>query len=200
MCNFPLFRIRIKSMKTFLDQVNQISPLSEAATQDLLQCVQKTEYAKGEMIHQIGKICKSLFFIENGLAKHFYHHDGNQYVLRFFEEGQFFIATDGFFADSPAEYSTIALEDSIICHLEYADIERLCREHHSFETFTRKFVSHVAYTAISNLKGLLYLDATERYAKFLREYGHLQQRITLGDTAAFLGISQVSLSRIRSKK
>lgn len=187
-------------MNQFLRQINMLSPLSEEATQELLKCIKTKTYHKGELIHSIDKVCRYLFFIESGLVKHFYYHKGSQFVLRFFEENHFFIATDSFFNNFPAEYSTIALEDTIISYLQYDDFERLCEKHHSFESFARKFVSIIAYTAISNLKGLLYLDATDRYAKFIKEYGHLQQRISLGDTAAYLGISQVSLSRIRSKK
>lgn len=187
-------------MRSFIEDVKKVYPLSDEALEELLGCVHVTCYEKGALIHPEGKVCKNLFYIESGLAKHFYFHDGNQFVLRFFEEGHFFIATDSFFNNTPAEYSTLALEDTTIIHLDMDDFEHLCQKYHSFETFARKFVSIVAYTAISNLKGLLYLDATERYDKFLREYGHLQQRISLGDTAAFLGISQVSLSRIRSKK
>lgn len=187
-------------MSEFLRNVNNISPLSNEASNELLQCIHTRTYNKGDLIHVEGKVSKNLFFVEAGLVKHFYYHNDNQYVLRFFEENNFFIATDSFFNDLPAEYSTLALEETTISHLEYNDFERLCQKHHSFESFARKFVSIVAYTAISNLKGLLYLDATERYAKFIKEYGHLQQRISLGDTAGFLGISQVSLSRIRSKK
>ena len=187
-------------MSDFLRCANLFSPLSEDASGELLKRIQTNTYKKGELIHTKGRICRHLFFVESGLAKHFYYHNGNHYVLRFFEENNFFIATDSFFNDLPAEYSTLALEETTISHLEYGDFELLCQKYHSFESFARKFVSIVAYTAISNLKGLLYLDATERYAKFLKEYGHLQQRISLGDTAGFLGISQVSLSRIRAKK
>lgn len=187
-------------MHDFLKKVNQVSPLSEEAAADLLKCVRSKTYAKGDIIHTEGKICRHLFYVQSGLAKHFYYYNDNHYVLRFFEEDNFFIATDSFFHALPAEYSTMALEETVIYHLEYEDFERLCKAHHSFESFARKFVSHVAYTAISNIKNLLYLDATERYQKFIKEFGHLQQRITLGDTAGYLGISQVSLSRIRSKK
>ena len=187
-------------MSEILKCANSFSPLSDDAAEEFSQCIRTKTYHKGDIIHSEGKVCKHLFFVESGLVKHFYFHDGSHYVLRFFEENNFFIATDSFFNDLPAEYSTLALEETTISHLEYDDFERLCQKYHSFESFARKFVSIVAYTAISNLKGLLYLDATERYAKFLKEYGHLQQRISLGDTAGFLGISQVSLSRIRSKK
>ncbi len=187
-------------MSEFLNKINSISPLSDEASENLIQCIQTKRYDKGTLIHKEGRICKHLFFVESGLVKHFYYHEGSYYVLRFFEENNFFIATDSFFKDLPAGYSTRAIEESTISRLKYDDFERLCQKYHSFESFARKFISIVAYTAISNLKGLLYLDATERYAKFIREYGHLQQRISLGDTAGYLGISQVSLSRIRSQK
>jgi len=187
-------------MVEFLKCANRYSSLSDKAATELIRRIRTKTYSKGELIHSEGIVCKRLFFVQSGLAKHFCYHNDNQYVLRFFEENNFFIATDSFFNDLPAEYSTMALEETTIAYLEYVDFEFLCQKHHSFESFARKFVSIVAYTAISNLKGLLYLDATERYAKFIREYGHLQQRISLGDTAGYLGISQVSLSRIRSKK
>ncbi|MCG6189521.1 Crp/Fnr family transcriptional regulator [Maribellus maritimus] len=195
-----IFEVNEWEMSDLLKKVNDISPLSVEALEELVKCIQTKVYDKGILIHTEGRVNKQLFFVESGLVKHFYYHDGNQFVLRFFEENNFFIATDSFFNDLPAEYSTLALEETVISHLEYDDFERLCQKYHSFESFARKFVSIVAYTAISNLKGLLYLDATERYAKFIKEYGHLQQRISLGDTAGYLGISQVQLSRIRSKK
>ncbi len=189
-----------EQLSDFFKCVNALSLLSEQAAADLLQCVHTTTYQKGEVIHAEGKVNRNLFFIQSGLAKHVYYHQGSQFIFRFFEENHFFIATDSFFNNLPAGYSTFALEDTVINYLKYDDFERLCTQYHSFESFARKFVSVVAYTAISNLKGLLYLDATARYEKFLKEYGHLQPRISLGDTAAFLGISQVSLSRIRAKK
>ncbi len=187
-------------MNDFLKHINSLSPLKKEVSDELVQFIHTSEYNKGDLIHKEGNVCKHLFFVESGLAKHFYFHNGNQFIFRFFEEKNFFIATDSFFDNLPAGYSTMALEETVINYLEYKDFERLCGKYHSFESFARKFVSVVAYTAISNLKGLLYLDATARYAKFIKEYGHLQQRISLGDTAAFLGISQVSLSRIRSRK
>jgi hypothetical protein len=43
-------------------------------------------------------------------------------------------------------------------------------------------------------------NATARYHNFLNTNGQLLQRISLGDLACYLGITQVSLSRIRAKK
>ncbi len=186
-------------MNEFLSCVNRLSELTNEASSELAKYIHTKRYVKGDIIHREGELCTHLFFVREGLAKHYYYHKGNQFIFRFFEENLFFLATDSFFRKLPADYSTMVLEDSTIDFITYENFNRLCLKHHCFECFSRKLISNVAHTAISNLKGLLYLDATERYEKFQKEYGHLQQRISLGDTAAFLGISQVSLSRIRSK-
>ena len=187
-------------MSDFLRGINRFSPLSEEASDEFSHCIQTEIYQKGEMINSERQICRHLFFVESGLVKHYYYHNTSHYVLRFFEEGTFFLVTDSFFNNLPAEYSTVALEDSQISFLAYSDFEHLCLKHHTFESFARKLISQVAFNTISKLKSQLYLDATERYRKFLDNYAHLQQRISLGDTAGYLGISQVSLSRIRARK
>ena len=52
---------------------------------------------------------------------------------------------------------------------------------------------------LKRIKEMFDADATELYKSFVKENKHLLQRISLGDTASYLGISQVSLSRIRAK-
>ena len=47
---------------------------------------------KGELINKEGQICRNLFFINNGLVKHYYHHKNRIFILRFFAENNFFTA------------------------------------------------------------------------------------------------------------
>ena len=107
---------------------------------------------------------------------------------------------DSFLNKTPAEFITVALEDTKLTYLDNYDIEELCSKHHSFESFMRKYISFAASNNLKRFKEMLEKDATERYMGFVKEYTHLLQRISLGDIASYLGISQVSLSRIRGKK
>ena len=104
-------------MKEFLDHINSLSPISKEASEEIVTYIKTKTYEKGEMIHEVGNICRNLYFIKSGLVKHFNYYKGNQFVLRFFEENQFFIATDSFFYNHPAEYSTVALEDTTLHYL-----------------------------------------------------------------------------------
>ncbi|OPZ15087.1 MAG: hypothetical protein BWZ05_02293 [Bacteroidetes bacterium ADurb.BinA245] len=53
---------------------------------------------------------------------------------------------------------------------------------------------------MKRISEMLEENATERYNHFLQDNGFLLQRISLGDLANYLGITQVSLSRIRASK
>lgn len=187
-------------MKDFIKQADTISPLSNETKLDLLNNLKRKFYEKGEIVNQKGKNSRRLYLVESGLLKHYYYHNGNQFILRFFCDKCFVTISDSFLRNIPADYSTIALEDTTLIYLEYDDLEKLCEKHHSFEHFIRIVISNIAIMSIERLKTMLHSNATERYNNFITEYGNLQQRISLGDTASFLGISQVSLSRLRSKR
>ncbi len=187
-------------MKEFINQANLIAPLSEEAKDDLMLLLKRLSFDKGEIVNPIGRVSRRFYLIEKGLLKHYYYHNGNQFILRFFCDKRFVTISDSFLKNNPADYSTIALEDTTLIYLEYDDLENLCAKHHSFEHFIRIYVSSMAIMSIDRLKTMLHLSAAERYQHYLSEYGHLHQRINLGDTASFLGISQVSLSRLRAQK
>ncbi len=187
-------------MNDFIKEADLVSSLSNDVKEELSLYIKKKTFKKGDMVNRKGHISRHLYFVESGLIKHYYYYNGNQFILRFFCANRFVTISDSFLKNIPADYSTIAIEDTSLIYLEYDKLEELCARHHSFETFVRKVISNMAITSIERLKIMLHSNASERYTKFIDEYGHLQQRISLGDTASYIGISQVSLSRIRSRK
>lgn len=187
-------------MSDFTTYVNKVSPLSKEAEEDLLPRLISKSFRKGQVINTEGQICKNLFFIDKGLVKHYYYHKDRVFILRFFSETNFFTVLDSFANQTPSQFITIALEDTETSTIDYSDFDELCRRHHTFETFSRKLFTMAAVVNLKRIKEMFDADATELYKEFINENPHLLQRISLGDTASYLGISQVTLSRIRSKK
>lgn len=188
-------------MNPFIDRVHtHITPLSADAQQDIAAHLQQTIFHKGDIINNEGAICRKLFLIEKGLVKHFYYHNGRRFVIRFFSEGDFFTVLDSFIPQQPADFTTVALEETSVFYLEYDDVERLAKKHHSFETFLRMLYAGAALHNLNRIKEMFNNDAAALYRSFVANNAHLLQRITLGDIAGYLGISQVSLSRIRANK
>lgn len=186
-------------MSDFFTYCNQFTMLSQEATKDFISRFKTKSFIKGGTINKEGEICKNLYFINKGLVKHYYSNKGRFYILHFFSENSIFTVLDSFTYQTPAQFITIALEDTSTTYITYNDVEELCRKHHSFETLIRKLFSMASINEMKRLKELIDYDATERYNIFINENNHLLQRISLGDIASYLGISQVSLSRIRSK-
>ena len=187
-------------MSDFIKYVNNVSQLSKEAEEDLLSRLKPKSFKKGHVINKEGQICKNLFFIDKGLVKHYYDHKARVFILRFFAENNFFTVLDSFVNQSPSQFITIALEDTETSTIDYADFDELCRRHHTFETFSRKLFTMAAIVNLKRIKEMFDADATELYTEFINENHHLLQRISLGDTASYIGISQVTLSRIRARK
>ncbi len=187
-------------MKDFIKNVNKVSQLSKEAEEDLISRIKTKSFKKGQVINKEGQICNNLFFIDKGLVKHYYHHKERVFILRFFSESNFFTVLDSFVNQTPSQFYTIALEDTETSAIDYSDFEELCSKHHSFETFSRKIFTMVAVVNLKRIKEMFDADATELYEEFINENNHLLQRISLGDVASYLGMSQVTLSRIRAKK
>jgi CRP-like cAMP-binding protein len=94
----------------------------------------------------------------------------------------------------------VALEPTTLILIQHNKMEALCEKYHCMETFFRKLVAITPIRMMKRISDMLEENAAARYAIFVKEYKHILQRISLKDTANYLGITQQSLSRIRTKK
>lgn len=184
----------------FVLAFNQLSPLNSNAAEDLAACLQTKSIEKGNLLLKRGTVCNKLFFINQGLLKTFFDKEDKEFIMRFFQDKTFCSVLDSFTSQRPSLYNIMALEDTEVSYITQIDIELLCRKHHCIETAFRKLLSFAVTMMMKRVSEMLEENGTERYNHFLQENGHLLQRISLGDLANYLGITQVSLSRIRGKK
>ncbi|WP_294240809.1 Crp/Fnr family transcriptional regulator [uncultured Chryseobacterium sp.] len=184
----------------FLNLVSLLSQPESEAENLLASKLFEKKYRKGELILETGQVCKQIYFVDSGLVKTFFYTDTREFIMRFFPEGHMFTVLDSFLLQQPSAYSVLALEDTTVTGLNYDDLEMLCSRYHSMETFYRKLLSLAAIHMMDRIGGTLEEKALVAYRKFLKEHGSLLQRISLADLASYLGITQVSLSRILAVK
>lgn len=187
-------------MPDFLFAFNRFSPLLANAADDLSGCLTTRPFDKGQLLLKEQEICRKLYFINHGLVKTYFSTPEKDFIMRFFPENSLFTVLDSFTTQQPSTYGVMALENASVTYVEQEALEGLCKKHHSIETAFRKLLSFAAVNMMKRISEMLEENATERYNNFLRDQGALLQRINLGDLADYLGITQVSLSRIRSKK
>lgn len=184
----------------FIGFVSSLSPLESEVREMLASKLYEKQYRKGELILETGTVCNRIYFIDRGLVKTFFYTDTREFIMRFFPEGHMFTVLDSFVLRQPSSYSVQALEDTLITCLNHDELETLCGKYHSVETFYRKLLALAAVNMMDRIGGTLEEKAQIAYNRFLKEYGSLLQRISLADLASYLGITQVSLSRIRVMK
>lgn len=185
-------------MADFLHFCNQFSPLDEGILHTLQQQTIIKTYHKGAFLLHSGDTCKYLYFINEGLVKSYSEKDEKEFIMRFFAENVLFSVFDSYIPQTPSKFNLVALEDTTVTLIRYETMDSLCKQYHAMETFFRKLVSIAAIKMTKRISEMLEENATDRYRLFVAENNGIHQRISLGDLAKYLGITQQSLSRIRT--
>jgi CRP-like cAMP-binding protein len=187
-------------MSDFIKYVNGISPLSKEAADDLLKDLKIKSFNKNDLLLKSGEVCKYFYYIEEGLTKSFSYNNDKEFIMGFFQENMLFTELSSYLAQKPSKYMLIALEKTTVQYIHRDAIEKLCKKHHSFETLIRKLFTITSACFMDRINEMLEENAKERYDNFINDHPSLLQRISLGDLANYIGITQVSLSRIRAAK
>lgn len=180
--------------------LNFIYPLSPAAVSLLEREVKEVVLPKGYKIFQENKRNNHIYLLEKGIARVYYTTNGNEVVLRFYAEGEILYSMKSMLFDKAGYESIEFLERAKVYQLNYSALQRLYNEHAEIANWGRRWMEVEAYKTEERLRSILFKSASERYEELLSQYPTLLQRVSLGDIASYLGVTQVTLSRIRANK
>ena len=185
---------------SLFDFIQQQVPLSDAEIQALTGIVVNVQAPSGAELSKKNTYCRDLYFITKGLVKLCFDSDGKEFIMRFFEEEVLFTDLESWNKKQSSEYKIIALENIEFITIPLLQFEQLCSKHHGLEMFYRRMMTRASLNMMDRIKEILEEDAKKRYSNFIKNHPTLLQRISLGDLSKYLGITQVSLSRIRADK
>ncbi|SHI30016.1 cAMP-binding domain of CRP or a regulatory subunit of cAMP-dependent protein kinases [Hymenobacter daecheongensis DSM 21074] len=185
-------------MHPVLAYTDRIVKLDPPARDELLQAFVRQEFPKGTCLLRAGQVSQHYHFIEQGLVKSSFYKEDKEFIMTFFKETILFTEINSYLTSAPSKYQLLALEPTTVYSIARPDIERLCHRHHAVETLFRQLLAFASVGMMKRISEMLEENATTRYQLFVQEKAPLLQRISLGDLAAYLGITQVSLSRIRA--
>ena len=187
-------------MEKILEYISKVTFIDATASEEFLSSFELKSFVKGDFILKSGQVCKYYYFIESGLTKSHFYKDEKEFIMTFFKENMLFTEFNSYLTGQPSKYMITALEDTTVYSISKTEIISLCKKYHCIETFFSKLFSFTSLAMMKRISEMLEEDATQRYKNFISCNIELLQRISLGDLSSYLGISQVSLSRIRAKK
>jgi hypothetical protein len=137
-----------------------------------------------------------------GAVRYFYTNDQGKEINTWFSlDTQIISDAPSLVNQTVSEESIQLIEDSEMYSIEYAALQTLLQKHHSFALWYIKLVElHYVSQIEDRISDLQFLDAKQRYQKLLSLYPDITNRVSLGNIASYLNITQETLSRIRSGK
>ncbi|HSA16673.1 MAG TPA: Crp/Fnr family transcriptional regulator [Spirochaetota bacterium] len=141
-----------------------------------------------------------LAFIVSGLFRVYcVTEDGDEKTLAFRIPGQFLAAYTPFLEKKDSWYSIQALSEAELLYLPLDKFKKLSSEHPCWETVVKEYIVSLFIEKEDRERSFLTEDARTRYLIFIEKHPELVKRIPLIYIASYLGITPVSLSRIRGE-
>jgi CRP-like cAMP-binding protein len=179
--------------------IDQIYPLSEISKLKLQDCIDEVSNSKGYNLIRADKIETSIYFIKKGIARAYSNKDDNEVTFWFGKEGDVLLSLKSYVANKKGYENIDLLEDCELYQLKIKKLQVLFEEDIHIANWGRKLAEKELVKTEERLISYLFQTATERYKELIQNNPTLLQRIQLGYIASYLGITQVSLSRIRSE-
>jgi len=153
---------------------------------------------KGESLLRPGEAAKGILFVCSGLLRYYYREtDGREVNKAFLREDSFSSPLNACALASEIGCGVQALEPTVILIADSAAFNSLYEAHPIFDRLGRKLGEWWMARKELRTRSFQSQDARARYLDFIRLHGDLVQRLPQYHIASYLGITEVSLSRIR---
>lgn len=179
--------------------LNQWVELPDEQWNEFASIFQVKTAEKGDFILLPGDLEYELMFVYEGLLRIYYiNEEGEESNKAFPAEGMFAGPLATALLGMPSRYGIQALEPTKMLATNYNNYFDILERHPVFDRLGRKVLEWVLGQRELREQSLLQKSAKERYKDFLEERPDLVQRIPQYHIASYLGITEVSLSRLRN--
>ena len=178
--------------------------ITSSAEQDAVeQFKQRLEYlsipAKTVLLRE-GEVAQKMYFIRKGCLRLYFYNAGNDITFQFFFEGRVVASFDSWHKRQPSQFSLESIEPTDLVAVPREAFDTLIHAMPSlhdryeemlierFHTYQQLFLSRIKNTP------------QQRYEELQRECPDVLLRVPQHYIASFLGITPVSLSRIRNRR
>lgn len=189
-----------QALTVFRQQVHNLAAIPDEDWQLIVPHVSLQQYGRNDYFAREGKITNEVAIVLSGSFRQFYTRDGEEKTTYFFFESAFMSAYISCIQQKPSLLSIQALEESTALVFPYTALNSLFERSKAWEKFGRKIAEYAMMGLEERMVGLLIQSPEERYLELLRSNKQkIIARIPQHYIANYLGITPVSLSRIRNR-
>lgn len=184
----------------FIQAISRFVPLGISEQELIVPYLRYRVLRKGECWIQEGRKETAIGLVLEGSLRQYYTKDGEEKTTYFYFEPHLISSYFSCIKKQPSELTIEALTDCRLVTFTYERLLQLFEVSQTWERFGRLIAEYAAMGLEERMVGLLTLSPEERYVQLLQSSKHkILERIPQHYIANYLGITPVSLSRIRNR-
>jgi CRP-like cAMP-binding protein len=183
-----------------LDQLIDKIKSNKANWEKFRDLLREREIPSKAILLNEGEIANQVHFIKKGCIREWFNKDGKDITFQFFFEGQAIASLDSFINNQPSKFTIESIEPSTLFSLSKENFEQFYRVFPEFKDGFQEFIfqrfTNYSQLFLSRIKD----SPQERYEDLIKNHPEIIKRIPQHYIASYLGITPISLSRIRNRK
>lgn len=179
----------------------QKTTLSNEKLESVLICFKKIQVNKNQILIHQNKVCKHLFFVEKGCLRVVCIRDnGQEWTRQVATEDSFITIFPSFIEQTITGSYLQAIETSEIFYISYSDFKRLNNIVPEWGKLYTSILEKTYVNSVKRIEKLIAMNGKHLYEDFKINHPELLKRLPNKILASYLGISQETLSRLKTKK
>ena len=183
----------------YLYRMSKIAPLSSEEMKTLGNLHTIKNYKKNTIIDKQGSISKAVYYLNQGIMAMEYEKESKTFVRDFIFKNSPALVYPSFFLEEPSRYSIRTLTDCNVWELTKENFELGKKKIPNLEIIAFKITNLFHRNIEKRFESLITKSPELRYVDLVKNYPKIIQSISLKMIASYLGITDVALSRIRSR-
>lgn len=187
-----------------IDKLRQIYKFGkELSLEDagiLIKSAKSKSFKKKDIIIEEGALKTDVYFLRSGLVRAYcINEKGDEITFGLIAENQILTNIDVILFEQPSRFYYQCLEDTKTFSIDFETVQNIIESNPKLERNRKFFARNAMKKMFQRLETFVLMNAEERYEDFIKKNPTLSNRVQDKYLANVLGITPVSLSRIRAR-
>lgn len=174
--------------------------INEEVLGQIMQYATIEKAKKHEIILNAGEVSDFFGFVLKGMVQTYYYKNNKLITDYFASEGYGFFEVNSFITGEPSQSFIEALEPTVYAKIPKEKFVELADSDLKIDSLHRKIMKHAVKTSSDRLNSILHETAEQKYANLEHRIPGLTSRVSAINIASYIGVTQETLCRIKSKQ
>jgi signal-transduction protein with cAMP-binding, CBS, and nucleotidyltransferase domain len=190
----------IEPKNEIINHFEKFIKVSDSLRTELFNRISLVSFQKNDLIIDASVVNTKSYYILSGLTRTYFIKDGKEINEYFSSDNEWANSPRSWRTGKPDIYYVSAIEKTIAFCINANDMLFLFDNFPELDKYGRLSMTTLLDHLMERITSFRFTTAKEKYLHFKQTYPDIYHRIPLGMVASYLGISQETLSRLRTKK